>query len=218
MEMLEDEFSELYLKYDLAMNELETKLNNILKTYKYYYPKDEIIDHTKSRIKNMDSARKKLNRKGYDFTPENVNNHLHDMVGFRIVCPFLNDVYKVIELIKSTTSFNIENENDYISNPKDSGYSSYHIDVSIPIEFNNEIINISGEIQVRTMAMDLWATLDHKIRYKISDDIQNELSSEFLARAQDISRFDHRMQYLKDEVRELRKEEKEKPKMFVKEK
>ena len=146
-----------------------------------------------------------------------MEKNLCDMVGFRIVCPFKEDVYKMVDLIKTCDAFGIEKENDYILEPKDSGYTSYHIDVSIPIRFKGELTFVFAEIQIRTMAMDLWATLDHRLRYKLSEDIQEELSPEFLARAKDMTRFDYRMQCLKDEIGEMINDEQlEKPKKMIK--
>ena len=216
MTKIDTEFEELYIKYTLAMRKLEAELKNLVDAYRFNNSNEEIVDHTKSRIKSFESATKKLQKKELAVTPENMEKHLCDMVGFRIVCPFKEDVYKMVDLIKSSDSFGIEKENDYIEEPKKSGYSSYHIDVSIPIKFNGEISFVFAEIQIRTMAMDLWATLDHKLRYKLSYDIQDELSSEFRARAKDMNRFDYRMQCLKEEVHEMQeKEVEEKPKKLM---
>ena len=215
MSKIEDNYEELFIKYTLALRKLEAELNNLFDAYKFNNSTD-MIDHTKSRIKSFESASKKLKKKNIEVTPENMENLLSDMVGFRIVCPFYNDVYKVVNLIKDSGVFNVIKENDYIENPKESGYSSYHIDVSIPIRFGGNIEFVNAEIQVRTMAMDLWATLDHRLRYKLSSDIQDELSSEFIARANDINRFDLRMQYLQDEVIEMKDiENKEKEKIKI---
>lgn len=213
----DEEFEKLYVKYTLALRKLEAELINLFDSYKYNHPGDDIVDHTKARIKEFNSASKKLKKKNLEVTPENMENSLFDMVGFRVVCPFEEDVYKVVDLIRASDAFVVNEECDYIKKPKESGYSSYHIDVSIPIKFNGKVIPVSGEIQVRTMAMDLWATLDHKLRYKLSDSIQDELIQEFLARAKDMRRFDYRMQCLKDEIIEMKNDETlEKPKKLVK--
>lgn len=217
MTKIDTEYEELYTKYVLGLRKLEAELKNIFDAYKFSNNNVDIVDHTKSRIKSFESASKKLKKKNYEVNPKNMENLLCDMVGFRVVCPFTEDVYKAVQLIKESDAFNVVKENDYIEEPKESGYSSYHIDVSIPIKFKDEIEFVSAEIQVRTMAMDLWATLDHKLRYKLSEDIQTELSPEFLARANDIKRFDLRMQYLKDEVMEMSgTETSEKPKKLTK--
>lgn len=206
-------YEELYIKYTLALRKLETEMYNLFDAYKFITNNEDnnIVKYTKSRIKTFDSASKKLSNKGVDTNLENIEKVLRDMVGFRIVCPFENDVYKIVNLVKSCDSFVIEKEKDYIVEPKESGYSSYHIDVAIPIKFKGENVYVHGEIQVRTMAMDLWATLDHIIRYKTSHDVQDKLSQEFLARANDMKRFDQRMQILREEVSEMMKtEEKDK--------
>ena len=214
------EYEELYIKYTLALRKLESELHNLFDAYNFINNTDDnnIVKYTKSRIKTFDSANKKLLKKGLNTSPENIEKVLCDMVGFRIVCPFENDVYKIVDLIKSCDSFVIEKEKDYIVEPKESGYSSYHVDVAIPIKFKGENIFVYGEIQVRTMAMDLWATLDHIIRYKTSPDVQKKLSPEFLARANDMKRFDQRMQILREEVSEMMEMEERDAKPYMKRK
>ena len=217
MSNYDESFEELYVIYTLAMRKLEAELNNLFDAYKFNHPNDDIVDHSKSRIKSFESATHKLKKRNYEVTPENMEKNLCDMVGFRVVCPFTDDVYKVVRIIKNSGLFEILNENDYIENPKESGYSSYHLDISIPIRFKGENRMVCAEIQVRTMAMDLWATLDHKLRYKLSKDIQEELNPEFLARAKDMTRFDYRMQCLRDESMDMQNDESmEKAKKMVK--
>lgn len=216
MTKIDKEYEELYLKYSLALRKLEAEIKNIIEAYNFNN-NDDLVDHTKARIKSFESASKKLKKRDLEVNPENMEKNLCDMVGFRIVCPFEDEVYKVVDLIKASDAFEVVEEKDYIVEPKESGYSSYHIDISIPLIFKDEIKYVYGEIQIRTMAMDLWATLDHKLRYKISDDIQKELSPEFLARAKDMRRFDYRMQCLKDEIIEMKNDETyEKPKKLLK--
>ena len=214
MEHISSEYEELFLKYTLAMRKLECELKNLIDAYTGN-KKSDLVDHSKSRIKEYDSALEKLERKGLEKTPENLEQYITDMVGYRIVCPFISDVYTIVSLIKSSKLFEIRDEDDYIQKPKESGYQSYHLDVSVPIELNQEMIYVPCEIQIRTMAMDLWATLDHKLRYKLSEEIEKQLMPEFRARAMELRRFDNRMQILTEEVSEL-KEEEEQPKLLVK--
>ena len=216
MTVVNNDFEELYVKYTLAMRKLEAEINNLIESYEFSN-EEEIINHTMSRVKKFESAIKKMEKRGIAPTPENMETFLCDMVGVRVVTPFMSNVYDVVDLIKSSSSIDIIEEKDYIKEPKESGYKSYHLDVSVPIEFNKEPINVKAEIQVRSMAMDLWATLDHKLRYKLSDTIQTELCTEFLARAKDVERFDARMQSLKEEVQDMKdSEEIEKPKRLIK--
>ena len=97
------------------------------------------------------------------------------MVGVRIVCSFISDVYKIVDIIKSSKQFIVKNESDYIKNPKDSGYTSYHINILVPVHLFDKTEYIEAEIQIRTVAMDCWASIDHKLRYKLPNKIPEEL-------------------------------------------
>lgn len=172
-----DEFSHLMLKYEFAIEKLKTELDILIKDYEFknkYQP----VDHIKSRIKTKESALKKLERKGYDINIDNLKNHIHDMVGVRIVCSFLSDVYDIVDIIEKSKILKIKEKRDYIKNPKKSGYSSFHLIVLIPMRLEDEIEYIQAEIQIRTMAMDFWASLDHKIQYKYNGiplEVQKEM-------------------------------------------
>lgn len=205
-ENIEREYVVLFSKYTYAIRKLKADIENALDEYTRTHDGYNPVDHTKERIKKFESAANKLKKKGIEVTPETIEKELSDMVGFRIVCPFESDVYEVVNQIKRS-GFTIVNEDDYIKYPKKSGYRSYHIDVAVPISLDNEIVYVNAEIQIRTMAMNLWAELDHRLRYKLSDDIGDMLSTEFLARASDIARFDTRMEALKEEVEEMKQEE-----------
>ena len=172
-----DEFSHLMLKYELAIEKLKTELDILIKDYEFknkYQP----VDHIKSRIKTKESALKKLERKGYDITLDNLKEHIHDMVGVRIVCSFLSDVYDIVKIIEKSKILKIKEKRDYIKNPKKSGYSSFHLIVLVPMRLEDEVEYIQAEIQIRTMAMDFWASLDHKIQYKYNGiplEVQKEM-------------------------------------------
>ena len=162
-----DEYNHLILKYNFALEKLETELNILIKEYEYknkYQP----VDHIKSRIKTKESAIKKLEKKHYDITIDSLKNHIHDMVGIRIICSFLSDVYDIVNIIEKSKVLKIKEKRDYIKNPKSSGYSSYHMIVLVPICLEDDTEYIQAEIQIRTMAMDFWASLDHKIQYKFN--------------------------------------------------
>lgn len=196
----EKEYEELMLKYGFAKKTLETELDILLEEYEFkngYTP----VEHIKSRLKSKESAIKKLERKGYDISPENIKNHVHDMVGSRIVCSFLDDVYNIVEIIKTSNKFKIKDESDYIKNPKDSGYVSYHLNVLVPIYLQKDVEYIETEIQIRTVAMDFWASLDHKLRYKLPEDIPVYLQREMLECSEDIKILDTKMQHLYEIVK-----------------
>jgi putative GTP pyrophosphokinase len=171
------EIDHLMLKYQFALDKLETELNIIIKEFEFnnkYQP----VEHIKSRIKSKESALKKLEKKGYEITLDNLKNHIHDMVGVRIVCSFLSDVYDIVNIIEKSENIKIKEKKDYIANPKQSGYSSYHLIVLVPIYLEQNTEYIEAEIQIRTMAMDFWASLDHKIQYKFRELIPEEVKKE----------------------------------------
>lgn len=196
MELSEQkEFQEAMLKYNFAKQHLETELDILLREYEFrngYNP----VEHTKSRIKTVKSIMNKISDKGYSFTTENVIRHIHDMIGLRIVCSFLSDVYKIVGIIKSSNQFVIKDESDYIKNPKDSGYSSYHLNILVPIHLAERTEYIEAEIQIRTIAMDCWASLDHKLRYKLPKEIPGSLEQEMLSCSLEIEELDIKMQNL----------------------
>ena len=186
---------ELMLKYNFALEILKTKINILIKNYEYkkgYNP----VEHIKSRIKTKESAIKKLDSRGYDLTYSNLQHHVHDMVGIRIVCSFLSDVQEVAKLIKNSNQFKILKEKNYIDNPKDSGYVSYHINLLVPVHLDDEIEYVEAEVQIRTIAMDFWASLDHKIRYKFPSEIPEEVQNEIYNCSLDIRKLDDKMERL----------------------
>lgn len=197
------EFSEVILKYTFAKKILETELDVLLSEYEFKTGYT-IIEHVKSRIKQLDSAFNKLKVKGYDLTIPNLIEHVHDMIGFRIVCSFLSDVYEIVDIIKSSKRFKIKDESDYIKSPKLSGYISYHMNILVPIYWEGNIEYVEAEIQIRTIAMDFWASLDHKLRYKLLDDIPDELEKEMLNCSDDIRFLDVKMQHLYETIKNIR--------------
>lgn len=194
-----DKLSELMLKYDFALKVLETQLNILIKQFEFnnkYNP----VEHIKSRIKSRESAFVKLSEKGYEITAENLENHVHDMVGVRIVCSFLSDVYDIVNIIKNSNQFKIKYEKDYIKNPKETGYMSYHLIVLVPIYLNNCIEHVEAEVQIRTIAMDFWASLDHKIQYKFPKEIPAIVKKEMYNCSLDIKSLDEKMYRLSEIV------------------
>lgn len=181
-----------FYKYEYAKKMLETELDILLSEFKRkhgYTP----VEHVKSRIKTMDSIQKKLKKKGQIFTEENVEKYILDVIGIRIVVSFLSDVYDIVSLISNSTNILIKNRKDYIKEPKSSGYSSYHMIVLVPIYLEGYVEYLSAEIQIRTVAMDFWASLDHKMRYKFPERIPDELQQELMNYAEDIQELDRKM-------------------------
>lgn len=192
LETNNNEIDHLMLKYEFALEELITQLKISIKEFEFtnsYQP----VEHIKTRIKTKESAIKKLETKGYEINIENLKKHVHDMVGIRIVCSFLPDVYDIVNIIEQSKNLRIKEKRDYIESPKKSGYSSYHIIVEVPIYLENDVEYIEAEIQIRTMAMDFWASLDHKLQYKFSDVIPEEVKKEMYDCSLAVKRLDNKM-------------------------
>lgn len=195
----EREVSELMLKYNFALQLLETQFNILIKEFEFknkYNP----VEHMKSRLKTEKSIIDKLNKKGYEVTTKNMILHVHDIIGIRIVCSFLDDVYDIVDKIKSSKQFKIKEEKDYIKNPKTTGYMSYHLIVLVPIYLNETVEHVEAEIQIRTSAMDFWASIDHKVQYKFPSEIPEEVKKEMYNCSLDIRKLDEKMQQLNEFV------------------
>lgn len=195
----EREVSELMLKYNFALQLLKTQFNILIKEFEFknkYNP----VEHMKSRLKTEKSIIDKLNKKGYEVTTKNMILHVHDIIGIRIVCSFLDDVYDIVDIIKSSTQFKIKEEKDYIKNPKTTGYMSYHLIVLVPIYLNETVEHVEAEIQIRTSAMDFWASIDHKVQYKFPSEIPEEVKKEMYNCSLDIRKLDEKMQQLNEFV------------------
>lgn len=196
---MKTDFDYEMLKYKFALDMLETEIKILIEEFEYknkYNP----VEHIKSRIKTQKSIYEKLQRRGYELSCENVKAHVHDVVGIRIVCSFLSDVANIVELIENSKNIVIRDKKDYISNPKESGYSSYHLIVNVPIYLDGLLEYIEAEIQIRTVAMDFWASLDHKIQYKFPNDIPNEISRELYNCSQVMKILDNKMLALNEIV------------------
>ena len=201
----EREVSELMLKYNFALQLLETQFNILIKEFEFknkYNP----VEHMKSRLKTEKSIIDKLNKKGYEVTTKNMISHIHDIIGIRIVCSFLEDVYDIVDIIKSSKQFKIKEEKDYIKNPKSTGYMSYHLIVLVPIYLNETVEHVEAEIQIRTSAMDFWASIDHKVQYKFPSEIPEEVKKEMYNCSLDIRKLDEKMQQLNEFVNKYNKE------------
>ena len=196
----QNNFDELMLKYNFALSTLETQFNILIKEYEFknkYNP----VEHIKSRIKSEKSARDKLEKKGYSVNLTNLKAHVRDMIGIRIVCSFISDVYKMVDVIKNSKQFKIIDEKDYINNPKETGYMSYHIIIEVPLYLDDGIEYVPAEIQIRTVAMDFFASLDHKIQYKFPGNIPDEVKLEMRSCSVAIQALDKKMYELNEIVK-----------------
>lgn len=159
------EFSTLMELYDKARSDILEKLNIIKEYFKEIYEYD-VINHITSRIKTPESILKKMQKKHYELTYKDLIENINDIAGIRVICTFKDDILKIRKIIGKMPNVRIIKEKDYIKNPKKSGYMGYHIILENYIKYDDTYVPIKVEIQIRTMAMDFWATTEHKIKYK----------------------------------------------------
>ena len=207
------ELKRLLLKYTAALKTLETQISILIQDYEQQNNYN-LVEHVKSRIKRLESAEKKLVSRNYEVTVENIEKHVHDMVGVRIVCAFLSDVYKIVEMIEKSETIQVYAKKDYIAHPKESGYSSYHLLVYVPIYLLDGKEMVEAEIQIRTLAMDFWASLDHKIQYKFQGSVPKQVQDNMYKCAIDINDLDHKMLILNDKMQEYKEEKDRKSSLF----
>lgn len=194
-----DSWETLMFLYNSALKEVQTKLE-ILNDEFVHVHKYNPIEYIKSRIKTPESIVKKLKRHGLETSVDNMINHIKDIAGIRIVCSFTSDIYRIAEMIGKQNDLTVISVKDYIKNPKNSGYKSFHMLVSVPIFLSDSVVDTKVEIQIRTIAMDFWASLEHQLRYKKDFDFTEDMAKELLDCADLSAQLDFRMDKLRDKV------------------
>ena len=194
-----DSWKEVTLIYNSALKEIGTKLEILNDEFQHVHRYNP-IEHIKSRLKSPESIVRKLKRHGYESTIENMVNYINDIAGIRVICSFTSDIYRIAEMIAGQSDIHVLSVKDYIEHPKPSGYRSYHMIVSIPIFLSDRMADTKVEIQIRTVAMDFWASLEHKINYKFEGNAPVFIQNELIECSKIISELDERMLSLNNEV------------------
>lgn len=178
--------------YNSAIKVLQTKMEIIQDECKVFYDYNP-IDHMNFRVKSFKSIQNKLKKKKCNYTYKEMIENINDIAGIRIICNFEEDIYKLVEILENSPELKIIKKKDYIKNKKRSGYSSYHIIVDVPINFMKEIIYVKTEIQLRTIGMDFWASMEHKLKYKTSIQLTKKESQELIKYAKIIQKMENEM-------------------------
>ena len=160
-----DSWQEVLIVYNAALKQIQTKMEILNDEFQHVHQYNP-IEHIKARIKTSESIVKKLKRYGYESTIENMVKYVNDIAGIRIICSFTSDIYRIADMIENQRDIKVESVKDYITYPKASGYKSYHMIVTVPVYLSDRIVDTKVEIQIRTVAMDFWASLEHKMHYK----------------------------------------------------
>lgn len=191
-------FIDLMMNYECALMEIETKLK-ILNTEFALRHNRNPFESIKCRVKQPISIIRKLQKKGLDITIENIENNLTDIAGVRVICSFPEDIYTLSDLLAKQDDIEVVTVKDYIRNPKKNGYRSLHVIVSVPVFLSSETKHMNVEVQFRTIAMDFWASLDHKLKYKKYNLKHPEIIEQELKKCADtISALDYKMQEIRN--------------------
>ena len=197
-----DSWKTIMFLYNSALKEVNTKLEILNDEFKHVHRYNP-IEHIKTRIKTPASIVKKLKRNGYEISIENMIKYINDIAGVRLICSFTSDIYRLAGMIGTQSDLKVLAIKDYIKSPKESGYKSYHMLVSVPIFLSDSVVDTKVEIQIRTIAMDFWASLEHQLRYKNEKHHSPMVDLELKACAEINSALDKRMQGLFDELNSM---------------
>ena len=200
-----ESWNEVILVYNAALKQVQTKMEILNEEFQHVHQYNP-IEHIKARIKTPESIVKKLKRAGKESTIENMIEYVKDIAGIRVICSFTSDIFQIAEMIKEQKDIQVLATKDYITYPKASGYKSYHMIVTIPVYLSDRIVETKVEIQIRTVAMDFWASLEHKIHYKFEGEAPDHIRSELIECARMVSDLDARMLSLNEEILKLSQE------------
>jgi len=196
------EFRHLMMCYKFGIDEVMTKITVLRDEFRHVHD-DNPIEHLGSRLKSLDSIVAKARRKGIPLTPEGVRENMFDVAGVRVTCAFVSDIYRVRDLLVGQRDLTVLEERDYIAHPKSNGYKSLHLIVQVPVFLSDRVEDVVVEIQLRTIAMDFWASLEHKIYYKYQRDVPQHLTDALKLAADVAATLDTTMERIHDEVRGL---------------
>ncbi|MBQ5987889.1 MAG: GTP pyrophosphokinase family protein [Oscillospiraceae bacterium] len=192
--------------YDSAIHMIETKLEIIDSEFQSNFSRNP-IHNISSRLKSPESIANKLIKKGIPITAESILSNLHDIAGVRVICHYIEDIYQIAHYLSMHDDIRIIKQKDYIQNPKPSGYRSLHLIVTVPVYLSTGKKVVPVEIQIRTIAMDFWASLEHQLKYKTKNNVPADLSEELKALADTINSTDMRMEDIYHKINDLDDEE-----------
>ena len=203
LKQVRNELTRFMVTYKFGLDEMNTKLNILKEEFQYIHEYNP-IEHLKSRIKSPESILKKMARKNLEISTDSIKQNIKDIVGIRVVCSFISDIYTISDMIQKQKDVKVIEIKDYIVNPKPNGYKSLHLILSIPVFLSDREEEVFVEIQIRTVAMDFWASLEHKIYYKYNGDIPDNLTTEITGAAEVANELDLKMEKLNKEINHIK--------------
>jgi putative GTP pyrophosphokinase len=199
MKALKVELTRFMMAYKFALDEMNTKINILKDEFNYIHDYNP-IEHVKSRVKSPESIFKKVQRKNLDLSLISIQENIKDIAGIRVTCSFVSDIYKISEMLQTQKDIKLLDCKDYIQNPKPNGYRSLHLILEIPVFMSDGEQLIPVEIQIRTIAMDFWASLEHKIFYKYNKEVPQSLLSELKEAATTAAELDVKMEQINKDI------------------
>lgn len=194
-----ESFHRLMMEYQGAIMEIETRLKVLNAEFSQEYKRNP-FESIKSRLKSPESIYEKLERKGYPVTVESIRENLNDVAGIRVICSFPDDIYRLADLLIQQDDIILQRRKDYIQNPKANGYRSLHLIIGVPVYLSREKKYMMAEVQFRTIAMDFWASLEHKLKYKKVVDNTDEIVRQLKICADSIEELDYQMQKIRNQI------------------
>lgn len=205
LERFKKEITRFMMMYEFALNEMKTKIEILREEFRLLHDYNP-IEHTTSRLKSPKSILKKLHRKDGEFTFDSIRGNVKDIAGIRITCPFISDIYRINDMLQQQRDVKVLEIKDYIKNPKRNGYRSLHLLIEIPVFISDREEQITVEIQIRTIAMDFWASLEHKIYYKYNASVPPHLLLELKEAADSATALDKKMERIHNEIEVIKGE------------
>lgn len=206
LKQLRDELTRFMMTYKFALEEMETKIGILKQEFQTLHDYSP-IEHTKSRLKSPESIMNKMLRKQIEPSIASIRTNIRDIAGLRITCSFLSDIYRISEMLQQQDDLTVLEVKDYIANPKPNGYQSLHLLVEVPVFMSDRTERVGVEVQIRTIAMDFWASLEHKIFYKYNKTVPERLTRELKMAADSAAALDRQMERLHHEIREIKDED-----------
>ncbi|GGE44068.1 hypothetical protein GCM10011391_23570 [Pullulanibacillus camelliae] len=203
LKALKVELTRFIMSYKFALDEVLTKINILKEEFSHIHDYNP-IEHIKSRVKSPESLFEKIYRKGLNFSLETIKHRIRDIAGIRIVCSFTSDIYAISDMLQKQKDITVLECKDYIKSPKPNGYQSLHLIVEIPVFMSDREEHLPVEVQIRTVAMDTWASLEHKIFYKFNKEVPKRITDELKATADLAADLDQRMERLHTEVNSIK--------------
>ncbi|MEK3723305.1 GTP pyrophosphokinase [Paenibacillus sp. FSL H8-0034] len=204
--LLKNEITRFMMAYKFALDAFDTKLEILKEEFQFLHDYNP-IEHTKSRLKSPESIMRKMYKKGFGISLPSIKDNIRDIAGMRITCSFINDIYRISDMLQSQSDLTLLEVKDYIRNPKPNGYRSLHLLIEIPVYMSDRQEQVCVEVQIRTIAMDFWASLEHKIFYKYNQAVPTRLLQELKTAADSATALDLQMERLHKEITEIKEDQ-----------